>query len=84
MSGGSTHQHIVHLWWKNTANGTSGDNSRAELVTWIEDKGGKAYTEDSRGNRADVAVRTPTHGAKYLQTHADGVWTNNLLALPER
>ncbi|MFD9461153.1 DUF3892 domain-containing protein [Streptomyces sp. NPDC060027] len=27
---------------------------------------------------------TPTRGAKYLRTHADGVWTNNLLALPRR
>ncbi|MEU3862984.1 DUF3892 domain-containing protein [Streptomyces sp. NPDC028722] len=27
---------------------------------------------------------TPPRGEKYLQTHADGVWTNNLLALPRR
>ncbi|MET9221325.1 DUF3892 domain-containing protein [Streptomyces sp. NPDC003300] len=37
-----------------------------------------------RGNRAQVFVRTPAYGPKYLQTRADGVWTNNLLALPER
>ena len=84
MSGGTTHQHIEQLWWKNPANGSTGNNSRAELVTWIEQKNGKAYTEDARGNRAEVFVRTPAHGAKYLQTRADGVWTNNLLALPER
>ncbi|MFI6014066.1 DUF3892 domain-containing protein [Streptomyces sp. NPDC051243] len=27
---------------------------------------------------------TPPHGEKYLQTRADGVWTDNLLALPRR
>ncbi|MFD0278541.1 DUF3892 domain-containing protein [Kitasatospora sp. NPDC127111] len=84
LSGGSEHQHIVHLWWTNPATGETGDNSRAEIVAWIEDKNGKAFTDDGRGNRADVAVRTPSYGAKYLQTHADGVWTNNLLALPRR
>lgn len=84
LSGGSTHQHIVRLWWTDPANGNTGDNSRAEIVAWIENKGGKAYTDDGRGNRADVAVRTPDHGEKYLQTHADGVWKNNLLALPQR
>jgi Protein of unknown function (DUF3892) len=40
--------------------------------------------EDARGNRADVGVVTPTHGAKYLRTYADGVWTDNLLALPRK
>ncbi|ANS66466.1 hypothetical protein SLINC_4242 [Streptomyces lincolnensis] len=50
---------------------------------WIENKNIKAYTDDGRGNRADVGVVTPSHGAKYLRTHADGVWTNNLLELPE-
>lgn len=84
MSGGTTHQHIERLWWKNPADGTTGNNSRAELVAWIEEKNGKAYTEDARGNRAEVVVRTPAYGPKYLQTRADGVWTNNLLALPER
>lgn len=84
MSGGTTHQHIVRLWWRDPADGSTGNNSRAELVRWIEEQHGKAYTQDSLGRRAEVFVRTPVHGAKYLQTRADGVWTNNLLALPER
>lgn len=84
MSGGTTHQHIARLWWTNPVDGKTGENSRADLVDWIEEQNGKAYTEDSRGNRAEVLVRTPSYGPKYLQTAADGVWTNNLLALPER
>ncbi|KIF67150.1 hypothetical protein HY68_36225 [Streptomyces sp. AcH 505] len=82
LVGGTDHEHIASLRWTNPADGNTGDSSRAALVTWIEDKNGKAYTEDSTGHRADVLVVTPARGAKYLRTHADGVWTNNLLALP--
>jgi len=84
LSGGTMHQHIVRLWWTNPANGKSGDNSRAEIVSWIEQENGKAYVEDNKGHRADVGVVSPAHGDKYLRTYADGVWTDNLLALPQR
>lgn len=84
MSGGEGHEHIAHLWWTDPADGKTGDNTRAELVSWIENENGKAYVEDGRGNRADVGVVTPAYGAKYLRTYADGQWTNNLLALPRR
>ncbi|MFI9103928.1 DUF3892 domain-containing protein [Streptomyces fildesensis] len=83
MSGGNTHQHIAKLRWTEPSTGKSGENPRADIVGWIENKNIKAYTDDNRGHRADVGVVTPAHGAKYLRTHADGVWTNNLLELPE-
>ncbi|MEU0940981.1 DUF3892 domain-containing protein [Embleya sp. NPDC005971] len=84
LSSGTTHEHIIHLWWKNPADGKTGDNTRAQIVSWIEDQNGKAYTDDGKGHRADVAVVTPRQGEKYLRTHSDGAWTNNLLALPRR
>jgi len=84
LSGGSSHEHIVHLWWINPGDGSTSDNTRAQIVSWIEDKNGKAYVEDARGNRADVGVVTPASGPKYLRTHADGKWTDNLLALPRK
>jgi len=84
LSGGTTHEHITHLWWTNPADAKTGDNTRAQIVTWIEDKKGQAYTSDTGGHRAEVAVVTPPRGEKYLRTRADGVWTNNLLALPRR
>lgn len=84
LSDGTSHQHIVRLWWVNPADGDQGDNTRAELVAWIEDKGGKAYVEDRFGNRVDVGVVTPAYGQKYLRSYADGVWTDNLLALPNK
>lgn len=84
QTGGTGHEHISHLWWTNPASGQDGDNSRAQLVDWIEVEHGAAYVANSQGKRADVGVITPSYGPKYLRTHADGVWTDNLLALPRR
>jgi hypothetical protein len=83
LTGGNTHQHITRLWWTNPANGESGDNTRSEIVAWIQSENGKAYVEEA-GRRVDVLVVTPTTGPKYLRTYADGVWANNLLELPRR
>jgi hypothetical protein len=84
LEGGPNHEHITRLWWSSDSTAESGNNSRAEIIAWIETQNGQAYTDDGRGHRANVAVVTPTGGAKYLRTHADGAWTNNLLALPRR
>jgi hypothetical protein len=84
LLGGSSHQHIVRLWWTNPATGDTGDNSREEIVHWIEDDHGKAFVEDQYGNHVEVGVVTPLSGPKYLRTHVDGVPTDNLLALPRR
>jgi hypothetical protein len=84
LSGGQGHEHITRLWWTDPASGKTGDNSRAQIVTWIEEDNGKAYVDDNRGNRADVLVVTPRYGDKYLRTYADGQWTDNLLALPRK
>lgn len=84
LTGGQNHEHITHLWWANPSSGATGDNTRAAVVSWIENEHGKAYVDDGRGNRADVLVVTPRYGDKYLRTYADGKWTDNLLALPRR
>ena len=83
LSGGTTHQHIVHLWWTEPSSGQTGDDTRARLVSWVEN-GGEAYVKDNAGNRVSVGVVKPAVGEKYLRTHADGKWTDNLLALPRR
>jgi len=84
LSGGTDHQHIVRLWWTDPSTGEASNNTRAEIVSWIENKDGKAYVEDARGNRVEVGVVTPTRGEKYLRTYADGIPTDNLLSLPRR
>jgi hypothetical protein len=84
LSGGTSHEHIVHLWWTDPATNQPGNGSRSTVIYWMETKAGQAYVDDGRGNHVSVAVVTPSHGEKYLRTHADGVWTDNLLALPHR
>lgn len=84
LSGGTQHEHIVRLWWTNPATGKTGENTRSEIVSWIETSDGKAYVDDGAGHRANVSVVKPKVGASYLRTYADGLWTNNLLALPRK
>lgn len=81
LDGGLGHEHIARLRWTSDTQSDM-ESTRAQIAEWIEDSNGTAYTDDGRGHRAWVAVRTPERGPKYLQTHADNVWTNNLLALP--
>jgi hypothetical protein len=80
-AGGYHHEHITRIQWIEDGTTDRKDNSRAEMVAFVE-RGGKAYVQDSRGNRAFLGVRVSTAGNKYVQTYADGVWTDNLLALP--
>lgn len=84
LSDGRAHEHLVHLWWVNPMTDKEGDNTRTQIVSWIEDEKGEAYVEDTSGNRANVGVVTPSHEQKYLRTYADRQWTDNLLALPRR
>ena len=77
------HHAISYLGWTNEKTGATGKNTRLEIYDWIKDKNGVAYVRDSRGNEARVGTRKHTNGTKYLQTYADRVWTDNLLALPE-
>jgi hypothetical protein len=82
LAGGTGLEHIVRLWWT-TDGGKTGDASRGELVTWIED-GGKAYVVGDDGTRADVEVVAPAHGPKYLKSKPDASKRDNLLALPRK
>jgi len=70
-----THRGITHLGgdgWKGT---------RQQVVADIESGANNFYTLVN-GRRAEVAVVTDQYG-KYVRTHADGYWNDNLLALPE-
>lgn len=82
LSGGTQHEHITHLKWQNPDTGVTGVNSRSQIVTWIEQQQGVAFVQQPGTARADVAVVTPAQGSKYLRTHADGRYNNNLLSLP--
>jgi hypothetical protein len=69
------HEGITHLGgdqWKWT---------RQQVITFIETATHTFFTYVG-GRRADVAVVNGPNG-KYVRTHADGQWNDNLLALPE-
>ena len=73
----SSHEHITHvgsygyLW------------TREQVIAWIETGTDTFYTLDGFGRRANVGVYREIGKPPYLKTHADGVWNNNLLALPQ-
>ena len=70
-----THEGITHLGgpnWKWT---------RAEVIRSIENNSNTFFTRVG-GTRADVGVINGPNG-KYVRTHADRKWNDNLLALLE-
>jgi hypothetical protein len=75
----SQHEHITHI----------GNNSARWMITResaierIESGREAFYTVDKfSGKRAYVGFVRELGKVPYLRTHADGVWNDNLLALP--
>ena len=77
------HHSITNLGWIQDGTGKSGSSSREEVYRWLKTEGGQAYVLDRRGNRANVLPRENPNGTRFVQTVADGVWSDNLLSLPE-
>jgi hypothetical protein len=76
----SPHEHITHLGnpaanWKWT---------RQQVIASIDEKTNSFYVLDpASGKHSNVGVVRPAGRLPYLQTHADGVWNNNLLSLDQ-
>jgi hypothetical protein len=77
------HHAIQNLGWTNEETGKTGKNTRVEIYTWLKNEHGKAYVKDRFGDKADLYPRENAAGTKFVQTRADGIWLDNLLALPE-
>lgn len=77
------HHAISHLAWVEDGTGKTGKNTRLEIYRWLKNDNGVAYVQDWRGNKAYLYPRENAHGTQFVQTYADNVWTDNLLALPE-
>lgn len=77
------HEGITHFGWINEETRTVGKSTRAIMVDFLKNQGGKAYVKDAGGNVAYVGVITPTNTIPYLRSYADGKWTDNLLSLDE-
>jgi hypothetical protein len=78
----NSHEHITHL-------GNPGANppwrwTREQVIVSIEARTNTFFVIDRMtGRRADIAVVRVTGRAPFLRTHADGVWNDNLLSLPQ-
>lgn len=80
MNSGVRHEHIVEVRWRNPDTNDTGTSTREAVVTWLrESDGNQAYVSD-RTRRVFVGVVNAS--PPYIRTYADGVWTDNLLALP--
>jgi len=77
------HHAIESLGWITEQTGKIGNSTRLQMHEWVSDRDHVAVVVDRVGNRARVGAHVNAHGTKYVQTYADGVWTDNLLALPE-
>ena len=78
----SAHEHITHVGGPKPDGNGRWKDPVANIVQFIEAKQHRFYTKEGNAS-AWVGVRTSAAGRKFLQTHADGVWKDNLLALPE-
>ncbi len=78
----SRHEHITHVGGPNPEGTGRWKDPVPNVVRMIESKAHRFYTNEG-GVSAWVDVRTSAAGNKYLQTRADGVFNDNLLALKE-
>lgn len=69
------HQQISEVRWSQP--GETGECSRAAMVEFIN-KGNAVFVHGTPDAQVGVVNADPP----YLRTHADRVWTNNLLSLP--
>ena len=78
----SAHERITHVGGPQPSGSGRWKDTVPNVIKMIEGKAHRFYTRDG-GKIAWVGVRTSAAGNKYIQTHADGVWNNNLLAQRE-
>jgi hypothetical protein len=78
----NTHEHITHVGGPNPEGAGRWKDTTEKVVAFIESQQHRFYTKEGNSS-AWIGVRTSAAGRKFLQTHADDVWKDNLLALPE-
>lgn len=78
------HSAISAYFWKDQSNPLGEWWDRMKMVNWIlEDQDQhKAFVLDRRGDKAYCKVMKNQYGTYYLETYADGIHADNLLALP--
>jgi hypothetical protein len=78
----SPHEHITHIGNSNT--NPPWKWAREQVIASIDARTNTFFVIDPRtGRRTDVAVVREAGKVPFLRTHADGVWNDNLLSLPQ-
>jgi len=84
-SSGNGHEHIALLFWKNDKTGEAGSSTREAMVQFVKANGTNAvWCPDRNGGPGQWVHASHNGRVEYVQTAADGRWTDNLLALPLR
>jgi hypothetical protein len=78
----SRHESITHVGGPKPDGSGQWRDTAANVIAFIDGKQHRFYTREG-GATAWVGVRTSTTGHKFLQTYADNIWSDNLLALQE-
>jgi len=76
----SPHEAISHYGWVEDETNKSDVTARQIVVKWVNG-GIRAYVKDESGNSVDCKVNTSSAGTEFLQTYADGKFSDNLLSL---
>ena len=77
------HEAIEYLGWIKEETNETARSTRLEVYKFVTEQNGVAFVRDSYGNVAYLRGNISAAGNPYVQTVADGKWTDNLLALPE-
>lgn len=78
MPEGSSHEQIELVQWQNPQTLEAGQATREGIVEWINSGGDLRVRNHAGDRRVGVVAADPP----YICTHADGVWTGDLLAVP--
>jgi hypothetical protein len=78
----SAHEHITDAGGPNPDGNGRWKDTVPNIVRFIESGQHRFYTQVGNAS-AWVLVRTSAAGNKFIQTYADGIWKDNLLALKE-
>jgi hypothetical protein len=78
---GSMHEHVTDVLWRSAAT-SLGQCPRQAIVDWLDESNeNQAVVADGSGWVHIAVVRRPNQ-SPHIRTHRDGVWTDDLLALP--
>jgi Protein of unknown function (DUF3892) len=82
LQGTAEHEHIAAVQWRNLQTGVTGESTREAVVSWLEESKANQAVVANGTSWVYVGVVRAAGRPAYLRTHADGKWSDNLLALP--